>query len=89
MERRSLIPEVLASVQESRTARNGIAQGPGEKKEASGPIIEPNQLLKIFFETEDKAAVAEEHSSSLSEKFFIVLDSFMGLVRYFIPYTPP
>lgn len=45
-------------------------------------MIEPNQLLKVFFETQDKSAVAEQYSSSLTEKFFIVLDSFMGLVRH-------
>lgn len=46
--------------------------------------IEPNNLLKIFFESPDKDAVAEEHEASLSEKFFIVLDSFMGLVSYLL-----
>lgn len=80
------VNELVYSAQESGAARHGIGTKPMDK-EASGPIIEPNQLLKIFFETADKTAVAEQHASSLSEKFFIVLDSFMGLVSNPIPFT--
>ena len=77
--------EVLEIVQGSGIARDG--PGRDQKKESSGPTIEPNKLLKIFFETEDKGVVAEQYSTSLSEKFFIVLDSFMGLVREYPYFT--
>lgn len=50
--------------------------------DAGKDVIEPNDLLKQFFQSQDKTAVAEEYSASLSEKFFVVLDSFMSLVSY-------
>ena len=44
--------------------------------------LEPNELLKIFIESADKPAVAQKHRESLTEKFFIVADSLMGMVSY-------
>lgn len=62
--------------------RTGLQDSSTSGSSQSSARVEPNTLLKKFFESRDKAGVAEEYSASLSEKFFIVLDSFMGLVRF-------